>query len=493
MTAALALLNGFHNARVLVLGDVMLDRFVYGTVERISPEAPIPVVNVERLLDMPGGAANVARNIAALGARATLIGVVGDDPAAVDLRTQLASSPTIDAPLVTDPSRPTTLKTRYVADGQQVMRADREAKAPLGDQVAARLLDVFASALVEAQVVVLSDYAKGVLSDAVTRAAIDLSRRAGKIVIVDPKSRNFARYRGATLLTPNRLELQQASGQDCHTDEEAVAGARYFLDQNISEYLVVTRGKDGMSVIGPDALAVHLPTAARQVFDVSGAGDTVVAAIALGLAAGGEMVEAASLANVAAGIVVGKRGTATVTTGEMVAALTAHVGTPDARTDPQKIFSLESVQQLVRAWRDQGLNVAFTNGCFDLLHPGHISLLEQARRTADRLVVGLNADLSIRRLKGPNRPVQGEVARATVLAAVKSVDAVVIFAEDTPLELITALEPDVLVKGADYTLDTVVGADLVQKRGGRVVLAELLSGHSTTATVNRVGSKLSAV
>jgi D-beta-D-heptose 7-phosphate kinase/D-beta-D-heptose 1-phosphate adenosyltransferase len=233
---------------------------------------------------------------------------------------------------------------------------------------------------------------------------------------------------------------------------------------------------------------VHLPTAARQVFDVSGAGDTVVAAISLGLAAGGEVVQAASVANIAAGIVVGKRGTATVTTGEVIAALTPF----DGHTDPQKIFSLDSVQQLARAWREQGLKIAFTNGCFDLLHPGHISLLEQARRSADRLIVGLNADLSIRRLKGPNRPVQGEVARATVLAAVKSVDAVVIFDEDTPIHLIETLEPNVLVKGADYTVATVVGADIVLKRGGKVILADLLTGHSTTETVKRVARKSGA-
>ncbi len=483
-----ALLNGFHAARVIVLGDVMLDRFVYGSVERISPEAPIPVVNVERLLDMPGGAANVARNIAALGARATLLGVVGDDPAAADLRMQLAASPSIDAQLITDASRPTSLKTRYVADGQQVMRADRESRAPLSAAVERRLLEAFAASLQDAHVIVLSDYAKGVLSDSVTRAAIDTARAAGKVVIVDPKSKNVARYRGATMLTPNRLELQQACGQECLTDAEVVAGARRILDQKVCDYMIVTRGKDGMSVIGGGDITAHLPTAARQVYDVSGAGDTVVAAISLGLAAGGEIVQAASLANMAAGIVVGKRGTATVTTGELMAALTPL----DGHTDPQKIFSLESVQQLARAWREQGLRIAFTNGCFDLLHPGHISLLEQARRSADRLIVGLNADLSIRRLKGPNRPVQGEVARATVLAAVKSVDAVVIFAEDTPVRLIETLEPDVLVKGADYTVATVVGADIVLKRGGKVVLADLLTGHSTTETVRRVAGTAGA-
>jgi D-beta-D-heptose 7-phosphate kinase / D-beta-D-heptose 1-phosphate adenosyltransferase len=484
----LTLLNSFHTARVIVLGDVMLDRFVYGSVERISPEAPIPVVNVERVLDMPGGAANVARNIAALGARATLLGVVGDDQSATDLRTQLAACPTIDPQLITDASRPTSMKTRYVADGQQVMRADRESRAPLSAAVERQLLEAFAASLSDAHVIVLSDYAKGVLSDSVTRAAIDAARTAGKIVIVDPKSKNVARYRGATMLTPNRLELQQACGQECLTDADVVAGARLILDQNVCDYLVVTRGKDGMSVIGADNLTVHLPTTARQVFDVSGAGDTVVAAIALGLAAGADIVPAASLANAAAGIVVGKRGTATVTTGELLTVLTPL----DGHTDPQKIFSLESVQQLARAWHEQGLKIAFTNGCFDLLHPGHISLLEQARRTADRLIVGLNADLSIRRLKGPNRPVQGEVARATVLAAVKSVDAVVIFSEDTPIHLIETLEPNVLVKGADYTVATVVGADIVLKRGGRVVLADLLSGHSTTETVKRVAGSAGA-
>ncbi len=482
------LLNGFHAVRVMVLGDVMLDRFVYGSVERISPEAPIPVLNVERSLDMPGGAANVARNIAAMGARVILLGVTGEDAWAHDLRTQLACSPTIDARLVVDASRPTSVKTRYVADGQQVMRADRESRAPLAAAVERSLLGEFSSSLGGAEVIVLSDYAKGVLSDPVTCAVIDIARKAGKTIIVDPKSKDFGKYRGATMLTPNRLELQQACGQECTTDEQVVDGARRVMEQRVCEVIIVTRGKDGMSVIQAGGSAVHLPTVARQVFDVSGAGDTVVAAIALGVAAGAQVGEAATLANVAAGIVVGKRGTATVSTGEIVAALTPL----DGRTDPQKIFALENVLQLARGWREQGLRIAFANGCFDLLHPGHISLLEQARWSADRLIVGLNADLSIRRLKGPNRPVQSEVARATVLAAVKSVDAVVIFPEDTPIRLIEALQPDVLVKGADYTLDQVVGADLVISRGGKVVLADLLTGHSTTETVKRVaGSSIS--
>lgn len=478
------LLDGFHSARVLVIGDVMLDRFVYGSVERISPEAPIPVVHVDRQSDMPGGAANVARNVAAMGARAILLGVVGDDSWAADLRLQIAASPEITAELIVDASRPTTVKTRYVAEGQQVMRADRESRIAVGSDVERRLIAAFSRVIDEVSVVLLSDYAKGVLSDSVTRAVIDIAIKAGKIVIVDPKNSDFSKYRGATVIKPNRAELQVACGHPCLTPDEVVAGARHVLAQRICGTLVVTRGKDGMSVIGSDDMTVHLPTAAQQVFDVSGAGDTAMAALALGLAAGGRIVDAASLANIAAGLAVGKRGTATVSTGEMIAELRP----ADPSQGAQKVFSLEAVLHLVGRWRDQNLKIAFTNGCFDLLHPGHVALLEHARRAADRLVVGLNADSSVRRLKGPNRPVQSEVARATVLAAMGSVDAVVIFAADEPLELIDKISPDVLVKGADYQANQVVGADLVIARGGRLLLAPLVPGHSTASTVQRAAS-----
>jgi len=480
--ALFRLLNSFHTAHVLVVGDVMLDRFIYGSVERISPEAPIPVINVDRRVDLPGGAANVARNIASMGARATLLGVVGEDQGAEDLRGQLKSSPGIGAQLIVDSSRPTTVKTRYVADGQQVMRADRESRMPLSAGIERHLLDAISAALDEVQVTVLSDYAKGTLTESLVRAAIERARLAGKTIIVDPKTKDFARYRGATILTPNQSELQAASGHACVTDEQVVHAAQSLLEQKVCDVMVVTRGQRGMSVVDTRGSAVHLPTRALQVFDVSGAGDTVVSTISLALTGGAPVIEAAELANIAAGIVVGKRGTATVTPGEIIAALRPS----DGHADPQKIFALDTVLQLARSWREQGLKIAFTNGCFDLLHPGHISLLEQARRTADRLIVGLNSDLSIRRLKGPDRPIQSEVARATVVAAVKSVDAVIIFAEDTPLNLIEALEPDVLVKGADYTPDRVVGADLVTRRGGKLFLAPLLEGHSTSNTVKRV-------
>jgi D-beta-D-heptose 7-phosphate kinase / D-beta-D-heptose 1-phosphate adenosyltransferase len=478
----LTALGSYKNQRVLVRGDVMLDRFVYGSVDRISPEAPIPVMRVERAVDMPGGAGNVVRNAAAMGARAMLIGVVGDDAWAETLNERLALTPRVESCLLKDASRPTTVKTRYGADRQQMLRADSERSAPLSLEMEERVLAAYDAALVSADVVVLSDYQKGVLSDSLTQSAIARARGAGTPIVVDPKSRSFAKFRGATALTPNGHELQIACGHECTTDEQIVAGARRCLEAGVCEVMVVTRGPDGISVVSANDSAVHLRTIAREVYDVSGAGDTVVAAMSLGLAAGADVVEAAHLANVAAGIVVGKLGTAVVTTDEIGAALTRF----DDQGDHAKIFTLENAQQLVRSWREQGLKIAFTNGCFDLLHLGHLSLLDQARRTADRLIVGLNSDLSIRRLKGTSRPIQSEAVRATVLSSLKSVDAVAIFSDDTPLSLIEILEPDVLVKGADYTLDKVVGAELVTRRGGKIVLAELVPGQSTTNILRRV-------
>jgi D-beta-D-heptose 7-phosphate kinase/D-beta-D-heptose 1-phosphate adenosyltransferase len=485
----LEVLDSFHRAHVLILGDVMLDRFIYGSVERISPEAPIPVMAIERTAAMPGGAANVARNVATLGGQVSLIGVVGQDGAADELRTQLAAMPTIVPELVIDATRPTTLKTRHIADRQQVLRTDVESRAPVSTAVAEAVLARFRAVLARAQIVILSDYGKGLLADGLTAEAIAAARQSGRLVLVDPKSKSLRKYRGATVITPNRVELQSACGQECSSDEQVVDGARAILSQDICAALVVTRGSEGMTVVSNSERAdppvpVHIRTAAREVFDVSGAGDTVVATLALALANGGRLVDAARLANTAAGIAVGKPGTATVSAGEIIARLDPAQDGPLSG----KHFTLESVQQLVTRWRDLGLRIAFTNGCFDLLHPGHVALLNQASRSADRLVVGLNSDLSVRRLKGAGRPIQSEVARATVLASLKAVDAVVIFQEDTPLELIAALEPDVLVKGADYTIDTVVGAELVLQRGGKVLLADLVPAHSTTNTIERIAA-----
>jgi len=478
-TDLLGVLESFSRARVLVFGDVILDRFIYGSVERMSPEAPVPVMTIERSSDLPGGAANVARNVAGLGGHAVLVGVVGTDEAAERLRERLAEAPAVRAQLVIDAARPTTLKTRYIGERQQILRTDVESRSPLPESVAAAALAQFHAALAESHIVVLSDYAKGVLCDGVVAEAIAAARAAGKQVLVDPKSRSFTKYKGTTILTPNRHELQGACGHDCSSDEQVVAGAREILAQGICSTLVVTRGKDGMSVVRDDGTATHIRTQASEVYEVTGAGDTAVAALAVGLAGGADIGEAVRLANTAAGIVVGKFGIATVTAGEILEQL------DDAHASRVR-FALNTVQRLVHRWRQLGLRVAFTNGCFDLLHPGHLSLLTQAKRTADRLVVGLNSDLSTRRLKGPGRPVQSAMARAMVLTSLKAVDAVVIFEEDTPRQLIAALEPDVLVKGADYTVENVVGADMVLARGGRVVLADLVPLQSTTNTIRRI-------
>jgi D-beta-D-heptose 7-phosphate kinase/D-beta-D-heptose 1-phosphate adenosyltransferase len=477
----LGILESFSRARVLVFGDVMLDRFVYGSVERMSPEAPVPVMNIERTSDLPGGAANVARNVAGLGGQSVLIGVVGSDEAADQLRGRLAENPALRAQLIVDASRPTTLKTRFIGERQQILRTDVESKAPLSESVAATVLGQFQAALADTDIVVLSDYAKGVLCDGVVSEAIAAARAAGKQILVDPKSRSFLRYKGTTVLTPNRHELQAACSHECSTDEQVVAGAREILAQGICSTLVVTRGKDGMSIVRDDGTATHIKTQASEVYEVTGAGDTAVAALAVGLAGGADIGEAVHLANMAAGIVVGKFGIATVTAAEIVAHL-------DDSSGSRMKFALNTVQHLVHRWRQLGLRIAFTNGCFDLLHPGHLSLLNQAKQTADRLVVGLNSDLSTRRLKGAGRPVQSAMARAMVLTSLKAVDAVVIFEEDTPRSLIAALEPDVLVKGADYSVENVVGADLVLARGGKVVLAELVPSQSTTNTIQRIAA-----
>lgn len=480
--AQLEVLAGFKRSRVLVMGDLMLDRFVYGAVERLSPEAPVPVMAIQRTSNMPGGAANVARNVAALGGRVTVVGVVGADEQAGVLSGQLAEMPGIRPAPVVDASRPTTTKTRFVADRQQVLRTDVESSAPLSKELMDGLIRNFEAALSESDIVILSDYGKGVLSEEVLARAIRAATSAGKQVLVDPKSRSFQKYTGATVLTPNKQELQAACGHDCSTDEQVVDGARRILGQGICGTIVVTRGKDGMSIVSSTGVVSHIRTDAREVFDVTGAGDTAVAAMALGLASGADMETAARLSNIAAGIVVGKYGTATATVDEILSRIDDSAATDHS----DNRYGLDAVLLLVAHWRMLGLKVAFTNGCFDMLHPGHLSLLNQARQTADRLVVGLNSDSSVRKLKGPTRPIQNSLARARVLSSLRAVDAVVIFDEDTPLNLITAIAPDVLVKGADYSVETVVGADFVLQRGGQVVLADLVPSQSTTETIRRV-------
>jgi len=488
-----AIVARLAGVRVAVIGDVMLDRYVYGGVDRVSPEAPIPVMRVEREQAMLGGAGNVARNLSALGATTTLVGVIGDDADGAAIVAAVEGLPRVSSGLVVEPGRVTTLKTRFVAGGQQLLRTDRETARAPATQAATELMQAIERAIDGASVVVLSDYAKGVLGEAVLRRVMELARRQHKKVVVDPRGSDYGVYRGASVVTPNRRELEQASGATLPKgagpngvegeNERAIelAARRVLLEAGI-EAMLVTLSEQGMTLVQQQARPLILPAQAREVFDVSGAGDTVVAVLAASLGAGAGLAAAAELANAVAGIVVGKVGTAVAYPDEILHQLHAQ----DVMGGEAKVLSLEAALDRVAGWRRKGQRIGFTNGCFDLLHPGHVSLLGQARAACDRLVVGLNSDASVKRLKGPERPVQGEAARGLVLGSLQSVDLVVIFGEDTPLTLIEAIRPDVLVKGADYTVATVVGADIVQAYGGKVVLAELVPGQSTSATIKRL-------
>ena len=477
-----ALLARLADVRALVVGDIMLDRFVSGSVRRISPEAPIPVLRVETEKAMLGGAGNVVRNLLAAGTRARLVAVVGEDSAGEEVRRLLGRGNRSAFGLINDPGRRTTIKTRFIAEAQQIMRADRETTLPLPADTRRAAHDAARTLLPDCGVLILSDYGKGVLDGGVAAELIAESRDAGKAVIVDPKGRDYGRYRHATVITPNRAELSEATGIDTNETDRVIDAAGMLIERHELGAVVATLGKDGMVVVEADGTITELAAEAREVFDVSGAGDTVVAIIAAGLGAGAPLPLAAALANVAAGIVVGKVGTAVAYAQELADALRHR----DLSRAEAKVLGLAPAVDRIQTWRHQGLRIGFTNGCFDLLHPGHISLLTQARALCDKLVVGLNSDDSVARLKGPSRPVQAEAARATVLASLASVDLVVLFEEDTPLDLIAALRPDVLVKGADYRRDQVVGGDLVEGWGGEVRLARIEPGFSTTATIARL-------
>lgn len=466
--------------RVAIVGDLMLDVYVTGNVTRISPEAPVPVLHVASQRAVPGGAANVAANLAALGLHVRLVGVVGDDDARLQLLGALAACGEIDCSgIVVSSQRQTIQKLRVVGEHQQIVRIDREDVAPFTPELRDRCIASICAALDDCDLLVISDYGKGTCSDALLRAVIDHAARAGKPVIVDPKRRDLQAYRGATMLTPNRKELSEATGMACETDDEAAAAA-VIAQRACGAAILLTRSEKGMSLFPIDGEALHLPTVAQKVFDVSGAGDTVVAVVAATAAAGFPVADQLRMANHAAGIVVSKLGTASVTPAELGDALIM----ASAVAYPGATLTLEQARAQRASWARDKLTVGFTNGCFDLLHPGHISLLEQAADHCDRLVVGLNTDASVRRLKGPSRPIQDEKARARVMSAIRGVAAVVLFDEDTPLQIIEALQPDLLVKGADYSADQVVGWPFVEAHGGRLLLADLEAGRSTSNLVS---------
>jgi D-beta-D-heptose 7-phosphate kinase/D-beta-D-heptose 1-phosphate adenosyltransferase len=428
---------------------------------------------------MPGGAGNVVRNLTAVGAAVAFVSVVGDDQAGSDLTGLIGGEPNVEPWLLVQGGRPTTTKTRFIANGQHLLRADQEVVQAIHPRLADRMVKIGGDAVAATAILVLSDYGKGVLDGATAKRLIDAAHAAGRRVVVDPKGRDYARYAGADIITPNRAELAEATGMAVDTEDAIIAAMRVLQAAHGFGAVLVTRSEDGMTLLD-GARTHHFPAEAEEVHDVSGAGDTVVATLAAGLAGGLALPIAARLANIAAGIVVGKVGTAVAREEDLLEALTPERGAL------RKVMSRSAAQEQVERWRRRGWRVGFTNGCFDLLHPGHVHLLEQARSWCDRLVVGLNTDASVKRLKGAARPIQQEAARAAVLASLATIDCVTLFDEDTPVELIRTLRPDVLVKGADYTVEQVVGGDIVLDYGGQVRLAQLLPGNSTTATVARI-------
>jgi D-beta-D-heptose 7-phosphate kinase / D-beta-D-heptose 1-phosphate adenosyltransferase len=470
---------------ILCIGDLMLDEFVYGEVSRVSPEAPVAVIAATRDEKVIGGAGNVARNIASLGARCLFVSVIGADDTGKVVKAALgAFRKTIEPHLVVDHARRTTRKVRFVSEhySAHLLRADWETTAPVAAETEAELIDLAEAMLPRVGAVVISDYAKGTLTPRLIRAVIDGARGRGKPVVVDPKALDFKIYRGASVIKPNRGELGQVTRMRVGTDAEVAAAALALAEMVGTDAVLVSLSEGGLTLVRRETPPVHVPAYPVKIRDVSGAGDTVVATLAALLAVGADLETAMRAANAAASVVVGKPGTATVSAMELRARILPHA----ALAAEEKIaFDWAVADDRVRAWRAQGLRVGFTNGCFDILHPGHVKVLTRARAECDRLVLGLNGNDSVRRLKGEGRPIQDVHARADVLAALEAVDLVVVFDEDTPLELIKRLRPTVLVKGGDYRKDEVVGREVVEAEGGEVVLIDLVPGHSTTDIVRR--------
>lgn len=472
----------WRNKHILVLGDLMLDQYIRGDVERISPEAPVPVVRTAHRSEQPGGAGNVALNIVGLGARATLFAFCGDDSGGKSLE-ELLQRAGVATELVRIAGHPTTCKLRIVGGRQQMLRLDTEQTDGYSAESYAELLTKFEAAVSAADAVILSDYAKGVLTEEVCQRAIRSARDRGIPVLVDPKQRDLSRYRGATTICPNLSELSMATGVSSGRLDEILSAGQKLVNDLDLEYLTATLSEKGIALLRGDSRFIA-PAAARQVFDVSGAGDTVIATLALALAGGLDAQVAVQLANVTAGIAVSKVGTVPVSRDELLMSLM-----PQTELQAQeKVLPLEALRARVTAWRSAGESVVFTNGCFDLLHIGHITLLEDARREGNRLIVAINSDASVQKLKGPTRPIVGERERGRVLAALAAVDAVVVFDEPTPLHLIETLRPDVIVKGGDYNEDTVVGAKEVQSWGGRVKIVPIVEGFSTSKLIAKANA-----
>ncbi|QEN12690.1 D-glycero-beta-D-manno-heptose 1-phosphate adenylyltransferase [Mycolicibacterium sp. ELW1] len=472
----------FPEQHIVVVGDVMLDSFVYGDAQRISPEAPVPVLRFSSEMTALGGAGNVVRNISAFDADVACVGVVGDDVVGREVEALLSGQRGVTCALVRMPGRPTTTKVRYLAAGQQVVRVDREELAAIDSTAEDEVIAAVKQQVRDGSLIILADYAKGVLTRRVLDEIIAFARAKGVRTVVEPKSADFARYRHAHLIIGNASEIAAATRMPTATDTDVHAATREAQRLGDFQAVITTRSEKGVVALDDNSVLHSFPARAQQVFDVSGAGDTVTATVALMLATGASLAEAAYIANEAASIVVSKLGTSVTSADELKARLQEDDGVNYA----DKIASLDDMLARVLQQQRTKRRVGFTNGVFDILHVGHLSLLAQARVACDYLVVAINSDDSVRRLKGPERPINTEHDRALLLAALEMVDGVVMFGEDTPLRVIETLKPDLLVKGADYRREQIVGGDFVERRGGRVVIANLVGERSTTRTIDRI-------
>ena len=473
------LVLGCTESRIAVIGDVMLDRYIIGTVERISPEAPVPIVRFVDEHIRPGGAANVHANLLAVGAQSVLVGLIGTGPVGqqfVDCLEKLKPSSTR---LVQDKNLTTTLKTRILSNGQQLMRVDRDGDGSLLDPTVEQLfLETTHKAIDDSACLLLSDYGKGALTPSRLRSIIDHALSRSIPILVDPKGMDFSRYRGATVLTPNREEVKRVTGKEIVGDESAVTLGREIIEKAGVQSVLLTRSEDGVSYVSPDRV-VHIPAQERFVFDVTGAGDTVAALFCACLAQGAQPEDAAGLANFAASLSIAHAGAYAITHQELLQRLSLQTPNEDG----------SAWYEVIAQWRKENLTIGFTNGCFDLIHQGHLSLLEQAKAACDRLIIGLNSDSSIGRLKGPTRPVQDLASRTNLLSALACVDLVIPFDEDTPELLVQAVQPDVLVKGGDYQEADIAGASFVRNHGGNVMIVPIIEGHSTTDLFQRIAKR----
>ena len=471
---------GENDQHVLVIGDVMLDRYLIGEVNRISPEGPVPVVLIKSEQQRAGGAANVAANLALLNIKTRMIGLIGEDNEGGLLLDAMQAHGIDTQAMIKTAARPTIAKTRILGGHQQMLRLDQEVISELSISESKAVNQAIQTALdQQPALVILSDYAKGLLTEDTCQSVIHYCRAKQIPVLVDPKGRNYHKYRGATALTPNKKETAEAC--DTQVSDTALIDKASALKSSLAlDFMAVTRGEEGITLI--TERTDHLSATAKQVFDVSGAGDTVIATLAAGLIHGLSPLESLSLANIAAGVVVGKVGTVPITKPDLVYALATAQGSEQAH----KVSDLAELLQKVSAWKQQGQKIVFTNGCFDLLHAGHVTYLEGAKKRGDKLVLGLNTDRSVSALKGPTRPVVNENDRARVLAALESVDAVILFDEDTPLNLINAIKPNIIAKGSDYTADQVVGGEEVLSWGGEIALIDLVEGRSTTNLIKKM-------